>query len=220
VSIGEGEKSRIYQTGGWETWILRHVNGDPKGFLDALAFWDAEHGLALGNPLGGRFTILTTEDGGMTWKPTSPEGMPPALSGEGAFATRGTCLVVAGDGHAWFGTGGARASRVFRTSDRRRTWTAHVTPVRVGKLSSGICSLAFSDGDHGIAVGGDYVEPGQASHLAALTSDGGRAWRSPKRPEPGGFDGKSPCDERCPSRRSYQGMQDGVGMMHTIFFQW
>src|SRR5262245_10522400 len=113
--------------------------------------------------------------------------MPPALSGEGAFAASGTCLVVAGGGHAWFGTGRARASRVFRTPDRGRTWTAHETPVRVGTPSSGIFSLAFHDGDHGIAVGGDYKEPDRATQIVALTSDGGQTWRRPAGQEPGGY---------------------------------
>jgi photosystem II stability/assembly factor-like uncharacterized protein len=188
LSIGEGEKSRIYKTAdGGTTWTLQHINREPRGFLDAFAFGDADHGMALGDPVDGRFLVLTTGDGGKSWKRASSEGMPPALPGEGAFAASGTCLVTAGVGHAWFGTGGARMSRVFRSSDRGRTWTAHETPVRAGTPSSGIFSLAFNDGDHGIAVGGDYKEPGRASHVVALTSDGGRTWGSPKGPEPGGY---------------------------------
>ncbi len=188
LSIGEGEKSRIYRTNdGGKTWILQYTNRDPKGFLDAIAFRDADHGLALGDPVDGRFRVLTTDDGGTTWKPIPPEGMPPAWPSEGAFAASGTCLVVAGDGHAWFGTGGARASRVFRSPDRGRTWTAHETPVRAGTPSSGIFSLAFHDGDHGIAVGGDYKEPGRATQIVALTSDGGRTWRRPAGQEPDGY---------------------------------
>jgi photosystem II stability/assembly factor-like uncharacterized protein len=188
LSIGDGEKSRIYKTtDGGSTWTLRHINRAPKGFLDAFAFWDADHGLALGDPVDGRFEVITTEDGGETWRRTSPEGMPPALPGEGAFAASGTCLVIAEDGHAWFGTGGARTSRVFRSTDRGRTWTAHETPVMAGAPSSGIFSLAFIDGNHGIAVGGDYKELDRASHVVALTSDGGRTWRSPKGPGPGGY---------------------------------
>jgi hypothetical protein len=71
--------------------------------------------------------------------------------------------------------------------DRGRTWTAHETPVRAGTPSSGIFSLAFHDGNHGIAVGGDYKEPGQAKDLVALTSDGGRTWRVPVGHQPGGY---------------------------------
>ncbi len=188
LSIGGGEQSRIYKTNdGGATWVLRYVNKDPKGFLDAIAFWDVDHGLALGDPVDGRFVILTTGDGGKTWTPTPPEAMPPALPGEGAFAASGTCLLVDPDGHAWFATGGAKVSRVFRSSDRGRTWTAHETPVQAGAPSSGIFSLAFIDGEHGVVVGGDYKEPGRAEAVVALTSDGGRTWRQPKGPEPGGY---------------------------------
>ena len=38
-----------------------------RGFLDAIAFWDREHGLAKGDPIDGRYLILTTIDGGKTW---------------------------------------------------------------------------------------------------------------------------------------------------------
>ena len=177
LSIGPGEKSRIYKTDdGGVTWTLSFTNRDPQGFLDAIAFWDNERGLALGDPLEGRFLILATDDGGKHWSRISPDGMPTALAGEGAFAASGTCLVVGVDGHAWFGTGGARVARVFRSTDRGRTWTAAETPVRAGSPSAGIFSLAFWDADHGIAVGGDYKKPDEAGRTAARTSDGGRTW--------------------------------------------
>src|SRR4051812_6666607 len=58
LSIGEGERSRIYKTtDGGTTWALQHTNRIPEGFLDAVAFWDAENGLAMGDPVEGRFTI-------------------------------------------------------------------------------------------------------------------------------------------------------------------
>ena len=102
--------------------------------------------------------------------------MPPALPGEGAFAASGTCLVVGADGHAWFGTGGAKVARVFRSTDRGRTWTVAETPLRAGSPSAGIFSLAFWDADHGVAVGGDYKQPEEAGGTVARSSDGGRTW--------------------------------------------
>ena len=60
LSIGPGELSRIYRTtDAGASWTLQHTNPDPKGFLDAIAFWDADHGLALGDPVDGRFVILS-----------------------------------------------------------------------------------------------------------------------------------------------------------------
>src|ERR1700693_244285 len=45
LSIGSGEKSRIYQTtDAGSHWNLQFTNSDPKGFLDSLAFWDTQHG--------------------------------------------------------------------------------------------------------------------------------------------------------------------------------
>jgi photosystem II stability/assembly factor-like uncharacterized protein len=185
LSIGEGKLSRIYKTSdGGATWVLQHLNPDPKGFLDALAFWDSKRGLALGDPVDGKFVILTTDDAGKSWTRIAAEGMPAALAGEGAFAASGTCLVVHGDGNAWFGTG---AGRVFRSTDRGRNWTVHQTPVRGGNGSAGIFSLAFWDAEHGIAVGGDYKEADRAGEVCALTSDGGRTWRVPRGTQPSGY---------------------------------
>jgi photosystem II stability/assembly factor-like uncharacterized protein len=188
LSIGEGEKSRIYQTAdGGSTWTVRFLNREPEGFLDALAFWDANHGIAMGDPVDGRFTILKTDDGGITWKNPPSDKMPLAMKGEGAFAASGTCLVVAGDRNVWFGTGGAGVSRVFRSEDRGQSWTVHTTPIRADNPSSGIFSLAFRDQNEGVAVGGDYKRPEQTGPIVARTSDGGRTWTLPKGASPRGY---------------------------------
>ena len=153
-------KSRIYKTNdGGATWTLQYTNRDPKGFLDALAFWDAEHGLALGDPVDGRFAILTTDDGGKSWEPIPPEGMPPALPGEGAFAASGTCLVVQGEGHAWFGTGGAKRP----ASSARPTGGGPGRPTRrrcgPARLLRHLLARIPGCGS-GVAVGGDYEARG------------------------------------------------------------
>src|SRR5580698_6983803 len=70
MSIGSGEKSRIYKTkdaGG--SWDVMYSNPDMKGFFDAIAFWDASHGILLGDQVDGHFVVMTTDDGGETWKP-------------------------------------------------------------------------------------------------------------------------------------------------------
>jgi photosystem II stability/assembly factor-like uncharacterized protein len=188
LSIGAGGSSRIYKTiDGGATWAKVYVNTDPKGFLDALAFWDCDRGVAMGDPVDGRFVILTTQNGGKTWGRVQPGGMPQALPGEGAFAASGTCLTIGPSGQAWLATGGATTSRVFRSTDWGRTWTVHETPVTAGTPSSGVFSLAFHDSDHGVAVGGDYKEPRRNGQRGALTSDGGRTWRLPKGTPPASY---------------------------------
>ncbi|PYT11933.1 MAG: glycosyl hydrolase [Acidobacteria bacterium] len=185
LSIGPGEKSRIYKTtDAGDHWVVAYTNPDPKGFFDALAFWDATHGIVLGDPVDGRFVILTTADGGASWRRRKT---PSAADNEGAFAASNTCLVVRGAREAWFATGGVGGARVFHSTDGGETWSVAKTPVRSGSSSEGIFSLAFSDGRHGIAVGGDYNKTAETAGNVAVTSDGGRTWTAPAGTPPGGF---------------------------------
>ncbi len=176
LSAGDGARSRVYRTeDGGRGWILALQNRDEKGFFDALAFWDRRHGLVLGDPVDGRFVIWRTDDGGAHWSRVEGPAMPPALAAEGAFAASGTCLVTGPGDLAWFGTGGGGTARVFRSSDRGRTWAAAETPIGARTPSSGIFSLAFWDSLHGIAAGGDYKRPTGGASLAR-TEDGGLTW--------------------------------------------
>lgn len=177
LSIGPGEASRIYKTAdGGKNWSLQFTNKNPKAFFDAIAFWDANNGLAVSDPVDGRFVVIRTSDGGKSWNPISPENMPSALEGEGAFAASGTCLIVQGKANVWFATGGAKSARVFRSSDNGKTWLVADTPIKTGNAASGIFSVAFKDSKLGIAVGGDYQKEKEASDHIAVTRDGGRNW--------------------------------------------
>jgi photosystem II stability/assembly factor-like uncharacterized protein len=188
LSVGAGDLSRIYKTSdGGATWALSYRNHDSRGFLDAIAFWDKTHGIVQGDPVDGRFVILSTDDGGMSWHGVSAPGMPAALDGEGAFAASGTCLVVQDDRNAWFCTGGAKTARVFRSSDGGQNWSVSETPVMAGSSSSGIFSVAFRDSRHGVAVGGDFKHPEQGGRVISRTDDGGRTWSLPRGPGPRAF---------------------------------
>jgi photosystem II stability/assembly factor-like uncharacterized protein len=176
LSIGNGAASRIYKTvDAGATWELQFTNQDQDAFFDAMAFWDADHGIAVSDSVGGRFVIITTEDGGRTWTPIPADRLPPALPNEGAFAASGTNVTVFGRDHVWFGTGAASKARVLRSSDRGRTWQIAETPVPAGQ-SAGIYSVAFRDANHGIIVGGDYAKESDAIDNVAVTSDGGATW--------------------------------------------
>src|SRR2546422_7530222 len=130
LSIGEGERSRIYKTiDGGEHWQLQFTNHNPKAFFDALAFWDADRGVAVSDSVDGRFVIIRTTDGGASWKEIPPEKLPPALAGEGAFAASGTCVITQGRNNAWIATTAARA---LRSTDGGDTWQAATTPIPSG----------------------------------------------------------------------------------------
>ncbi|GAA1569265.1 oxidoreductase [Actinomadura kijaniata] len=182
LAIGEGDASRVYRTvDGGRTWTLGFRNDDPRAFYDCMTFFDRRNGLAMSDPVDGRFRILATSDGGASWRVLPSAGMPPALEGEAGFAASGQCLVAHGSRNVWMATGGGKASRVFHSRDRGRTWTVAETPLP-SSASSGVFAVAFRDARHGIAVGGDY-RPGQPSPTAAaVTRDGGRTWRAASRP--------------------------------------
>ncbi len=176
LSIGRGDASRIYRTtDAGATWDLQFANPDPKAFFDAMAFWDANRGVAFSDSVDGRFLILMTSDGGRTWARVPEDGLPPALDNEGAFAASGTNVAVYGREHVWIGTGAASRSRMLRSADGGRTWAIADTPLASGAFS-GIFSVAFRDATHGVVVGGDYRKEAEAVDNAAITSDGGATW--------------------------------------------
>ena len=187
LASGLGSKSRIYLTmDGGEHWRLSYQESEPGGFLDAIAFWDERRGLALGDPVRGKFTLLETSDGGASWRAAPAGSLPAANESEGAFAASGTCLVVAGRGRAWFGTGGVNGGRIFRSTDWGRQWNVVETPIRHDSASSGIFSIAFQ-GEHGVAVGGDYQKPDQDQGNLVITEDGGRIWKAAEASRPSGY---------------------------------
>ncbi|HXR97586.1 MAG TPA: YCF48-related protein [Terriglobales bacterium] len=163
-------------TDGGAHWDEQNRGTGKDFFLDCLAFWNANHGLALGDPSDGKFLLLRTSDGGKHWLPA--DSLPPALPGEGAFAASGTTMVAARGGKlAWFGTGGPSGARVFSTDDSGRTWHVVTTPMSGTTAGAGIFSLAFRDDRHGVAVGGDYTKPQTVARTAAWTDDGGANWQ-------------------------------------------
>ena len=178
-SIGPAEKGQatIWRTAdGGAHWREVFHASTPGMFLDAMKFWDRRHGIAVSDPVEGKFAILLTDDGGKSWHKAPREAMPPALPQEGIFAASNSSLAVTGDSEAWFATGLAEKARVFHTSDRGRSWTVVETPVATGSASAGIFSIAFADAKHGVAVGGDYQKPLDAGRNIAFTADGGRTW--------------------------------------------
>ena len=180
LSIGNGPQSRIYKTtDAGKTWSLQFKNEDPKGFLDAMSFWNSERGIVYGDSIDGRLFVMTTENGGRTWVRVPDKALPPALENEGAFAASGTNIAVVGNSHAWICTGGASKSRVLKTTDGGRSWTVSDTPLLAG-ASAGIFSIAFRDETHGVVVGGDYKKEGDAVDNVAVTNDGGVTWKLAK----------------------------------------
>jgi photosystem II stability/assembly factor-like uncharacterized protein len=135
--------------------------------------------MVFGDPVDGKFVVLSTRDAGKTWNRT---GFPASPEGEGAFAASNSVLVIHGS-DAWVATGGRGGSRVGRLSS---SGMAQI-PIRHDSDGAGIFSLAFADALHGVAVGGDYSKPKEGAHNIAITEDGGVTWSEPTGTHPRGY---------------------------------
>jgi photosystem II stability/assembly factor-like uncharacterized protein len=170
VAMVAGQPARLYRTAdGGRSWAIVHADPRAEAFFDALAF-EGDIGFLLGDPLDGAFTVLRSDDRGITWR-VMPG--PHAVAGEAAFAASGTCLDVGPDG-VRFVTGGA-VSRCLTSRDGGATWTAVDLPLASGKPSMGAFGLA-GNGQDLVAVGGDYSDPAASAGTASRSFDGGKSF--------------------------------------------
>lgn len=181
LSIGEGNLSRIYQTfDGGLHWKKTFVNDNADAFYDCMAFEKKigrqGHGVAMSDPVDGKFRLLETWDGGAHWAVVSNTSMPAALPGEFGFAASGTCIEVAA-GRWYVATGGVDPGRIFYTTldSVSRGWKVADSKI-AGGAAAGVFSVRFRDARHGVAVGGDYQKPTASNASASWSSDGGVTW--------------------------------------------
>jgi len=213
MSSGPGDASRLYETtDGCSHWTLVATNPDRDGFWDAMVFWTRkqalaalgdEEGVLLGDPVRGvfqRFDLRRRGDAIVLSKnlketPAAPGAAVFAASNSamalGKWSYRGSSPVV------WFGTGGKPGAFVWRLEGvyaevsegyprmASHRWSRVRVPLAGGMESSGVFSLAFRDGTHGVAVGGDYAKPDASAGTAAGSADGGKTWTAAAKPPHG-----------------------------------
>ena len=129
---------------------------------------------------------------------------------ESAFAASNSSM-ASRDGWFWFATSASRVAfrRLYKEPHPPRSlplpagcggtidpvsklcgqpWTDFqnsTAPVLHSSPSSGIFSIWFATASLGVAVGGDYLKPDDASGTAAFTADGGKTWQAAKIPPHG-----------------------------------
>ncbi|KAH3907517.1 hypothetical protein HBH56_190070 [Parastagonospora nodorum] len=179
MSIGEGNASRIYRTtNGGKSWKPAFINQEPTAFYDCMAFENEKHGLAMSDPVNGKFRLIETWDGGASWKIVDPSGMPAALTGEAGFAASGTCLEAAA-GRWYLASGGVNPGRIYR-SNNGHDWKVTNSSI-TGGAAAGVFSVRFRDAKHGLAVGGDYQNPTGNTGISSWSDDGGATWQASER---------------------------------------
>lgn len=158
---------------GGNSWNPVFSNSTKGLFFNSLKFADAKNGLAVSDPIDGKFFIIRTENGGQKWEQVT--AIPGVVEGEANFAASNSCIEFLPSGRAWIATGG-KVARVFYSDDFGQSWQVSETPVVSGKSSSGIFSISFKNSLEGVVVGGTYDQPEQDKNIAAFTTDGGKTW--------------------------------------------
>jgi photosystem II stability/assembly factor-like uncharacterized protein len=143
-------------TDGGSSW--QKVFKQLHGFLDAIKMTSSMEGISLGDPVGGKFTIIRTTNSGTTWSRISTE--PSQMNNElGYFRS----LCTYGTKYIWFGTdiGNNSSGAVYRSTDAGLSWNRVSTP-----FSNQVYSVCFIDSLNGIC--GDSV--------LSRSTDGGMNW--------------------------------------------
>ena len=159
-----------------QDWTLVYRDDAPNVFHNAIAFWNENDGLVIGDPMEGCLSMLLTNDGGRSWQKIPCDRLPATEEGEAGFAASNTNIATHGD-QGWIVSGGKRA-RVFHTNDKGQSWEVFDTPILEGGQMTGIYSVAFQDENNGIIFGGDWNEKDKNVQNKATTKDGGKTWNT------------------------------------------
>jgi hypothetical protein len=137
-----------------------------SNFPDFVHFWDANNGLALGDPNGNtgggatnEFEIWRTNNGGTNWTRVPDANIPNPVSGEFGLTNDYTTLGA----KMWFGTNKAH---VYTSLDSGKTWTVSTA---IPGLAGQVEGVAFRDASNGLAWG-------RATTVATSAINGGATW--------------------------------------------
>jgi hypothetical protein len=142
-------------------------------FLDGMAIHN-NSGFIMGDPIGDKFSLYYSKDGGKNWFKSSSELS--SYEGEAGFAASGTNVQILNDSLVYFVSGGIK-SRFFKSDDFGVNWKNTELPYS-SLNSSGAYSLCMINEYNGVIVGGDYTKPDEAKLICFYTNDGGNIWKA------------------------------------------
>lgn len=154
---------------------LVYQENHEKVFYDSMQFWNDKEGIAIGDPIEGSFSVITSRDGGVSWQKMPSDRLPNLVDGEAAFAASNTNIVIKGNA-TWLVSGGKKA-RVFHSRNKGKSWSVVETPIVQGKQMTGIFTADFYNSSVGFISGGNYEVLNQNFDNKAVTHDGGKTWK-------------------------------------------
>lgn len=174
VLMNSGNKGQIWRYFPQNDSLAKVFDRDSV-FLDGMSFWNNQVGIAFGDPVNGRMTILRTMDSSNTWQSLDYNLVPVALDKEAGFAASGTGIATIGAQKVIIGTGGAKIARLYISEDQGLNWQTKDTPMKTGG-SYGIYSMYFWNEMEGLIIGGSYLYPDDKDSICFYTADGGETW--------------------------------------------
>jgi photosystem II stability/assembly factor-like uncharacterized protein len=168
-----------------KNWSVVYKNEHKEIFLDALYFWNDRSGMAIGDPIDGRFFMLRTFNGGKDWREIPYTNRPKAEPGEACFAASGSNIAGISPQEAVFVSGGSQSRIFIRDSSYR-------LPLIQGSESTGANAIDVyrknkrASSKKWIVVGGDFNRNRHDSANAVISRDGGQTWHFPEK-KPNGY---------------------------------
>ena len=150
-------------TNGGVNWSGINVSANLAS-VEGVFMFDASNGVAIGNPVAGKFGVVRTTNGGAAW---TAVGTAPLATGSerivrGAVAWRGDAI--------WFATS---TNRVIYSLNKGQSWGQG----SLGVSGASIVSIAFRDSSNGVALYRTGLSNDAPFRIAASTN-GGANWRA------------------------------------------
>ena len=163
---------------GGATWKTVYENNTKGMFLDAMDFADDKNGVVVGDPIDGHFFIAKTNNGGETWTEELINKRPIADTGEACFASSGTNIQMINKSKYLLVSGG-KTAHLFINNKKINL------PILQGEESTGANSVAFSNKNNFIVVGGDFNKKDSVTKNCFITKNAGKTWTSSNIPPSG-----------------------------------
>lgn len=144
----------------WNKQTTALFNNPTDSFANFVHFWDANNGIAGGDPEGAEFEIYTTTDGGANWIRVDGVNIPDPDPAGNEFGLSNIYFVSGNT--IWFGTD---SGRIFKSTDKGLTWSVTQSP----STNFFYDRFTFSDLNKGLLM--TYSPTKLYS-----TTDGGSSW--------------------------------------------